>query len=254
MLIKVFLASFVFACFSFFACTEKEVAKSTVVKLSKIDQGRAPASMLLERTPSKADLEQHNENYKRLKSKIVEIRQGLRDRTDLSAEDKSRLAEQYMSKLMIDSIFSYWEGTKWDFNGISETPRSGEVACGYFVSTTLRDLGVKLNRYKIAQKGATDIIKSLCDGNSIVRSASFEKLEKQMSEKEDYELLIVGLDFHVGFLFRKEGKSYFAHSNYINSEGVVVEVMEESVALRNSNAYVLGSFSKNKQMNKQWLD
>jgi hypothetical protein len=70
----------------------------------------------------------------------------------------------------------------------------------------------------------------------------------------DYELMIVGLDYHVGFLFKKEGTSYFAHSNYINSKGVEIELLAESTALKNSKLYVLGNFSKNEMMIEKWLE
>ena len=43
--------------------------------------------------------------------------------------------------LIIDEIFSAWIGTRWDFDGTSQTPREGRIACGYFVSTVLRDAG-----------------------------------------------------------------------------------------------------------------
>lgn len=33
-------------------------------------------------------------------------------------------------------VFPYWYGTKWDFNGTTEMPQEGSIACGYFVTTT----------------------------------------------------------------------------------------------------------------------
>ena len=36
-----------------------------------------------------------------------------------------------MSKTLVDSIFPYWLGTEWDFNGYTERPRK-VVVCGYF--------------------------------------------------------------------------------------------------------------------------
>ncbi len=128
------------------------------------------------------------------------------------------------------------------------------VACGYFVSTTLRDLGIKLNRYKIAQKGATDIILALCDTETVVKLSSVEKVSEFMKDVNDDEILIVGLDYHVGFLFRKNNQNYFAHSNYIGMRGVEIERMEDSQNFANSNLYVIGNLTKNREMTKNWLN
>jgi hypothetical protein len=35
------------------------------------------------------------------------------------------------------TIFPHWYGTVWDYNGYTNTPKNGVIACGYFVSTTL---------------------------------------------------------------------------------------------------------------------
>src|SRR4029453_1954809 len=51
-----------------------------------------------------------------------------------------------------DSLFVCWYGTAWDFNGITEEPGKGKIACGYFVTTILRDLGIPVKRYKHAQR------------------------------------------------------------------------------------------------------
>ena len=114
-------------------------------------------------------------------------------------------------------------------------------------------MGVPINRYKVAQKAAADIIKDLCDPQSIQRFTSFEKMSSFLEQQADNEIFIVGLDFHVGFLFRRRGKLYFAHSNYTDSEGVVIEEAEHSVALGHSRAYVLGNLSSNKILFSPWL-
>ena len=64
--------------------------------------------------------------------------------------------------VMTDSVFPDWMGTKWDFNGVSNVPGKGMIACGYFVSTTLKHIGFNLNRYKLAQQAAYTVIDVLC--------------------------------------------------------------------------------------------
>jgi len=64
--------------------------------------------------------------------------------------------------------------------------------------------------------------------------------------------MIVGLDFHVGFIYKKKNKIYFTHSNYIDRKGVEIELFNESIALKNSNLYVLGNFSNSDIMIAKW--
>lgn len=200
------------------------------------------------------DIETHLKNYKSLKSSIANQKRTIRNRTDIDQDAKIELVKDYMAQTLVDSIFPYWLGTEWDFNGYTETPRQGVVACGYFVSTTLRDLGIKLNRFKIAQMGASDIIYALCDKETVVKLSSVDKVNEYMRSVKENEILIVGLDFHVGFLFKKNNKNYFAHSNYIQMKGVEIELAENSMALSNSNLYVIGNLMKNEKMLIKWLN
>lgn len=57
---------------------------------------------------------------------------------------------------------AYWVGTKWNFNGVIRVPGQGTIACGYFVTTVLEDIGFKLNRIKLSQQASSVMITSLC--------------------------------------------------------------------------------------------
>src|ERR1700741_5295000 len=50
-----------------------------------------------------------------------------------------------------DSLLPCWYGTPWGFYGTTEEPGQGTIACGYFVTTVLRDAGCSLQRIKLAQ-------------------------------------------------------------------------------------------------------
>src|SRR5687768_9423034 len=55
---------------------------------------------------------------------------------------KKRLLEEAKKKFLLNietRLFPFWEGTDWDFNGTTEVPGKGSIACGYFVTTILRD-------------------------------------------------------------------------------------------------------------------
>jgi len=200
------------------------------------------------------ELEEHQKNYRRLKKEISKTRLHLKRRTDIDTDKKLKLAEDYISKILIDSVFEYWEGTQWDFNGYTETPKKGLVACGYYISTPLRDIGVKLNRFKVAQKSASGIVKQLCDPNSIKTFNELEKLMTYLKEVENEEILILGLSNHVGFIFKRNDESYFAHSNYIGSKGVEKEKLETSIAINASNVYVVGQLTQHQAFVKKWLE
>lgn len=243
--------SYVLAVLLFSAC------RPAVQPQPEVIHSAAPVEALQRIDPASVeppfDLEQHLENYQNLKSTISRHRNNINRKTDLDAAAKIDLASQYLSSALVDSIFPYWLGTRWDFNGYTERPRDGDIACGYFVSTTIRDLGMKINRYKIAKKAAAEIIYALCESESIVTFSAFDDLVKHLEEVKNNEVLVVGLDFHVGFIFKKENQAYFAHSNYQERRGVEIQALDDPGVLQYSNIYVLGNFTQNKTMMKSWL-
>lgn len=191
-------------------------------------------------------------NYAQLKTYISSQRQVL-STSRMNEEAKQKKASSFISTVLIDSIIPYWIGTRWDFNGISPEPRKGEIACGYFVSTTLLHAGFKLNRYKTAQKASSEIVKQLCTPSSIKNLGSMDKLNMYLEDVKDNEILIIGLDFHVGFIFKKDNTAYFAHSNYIDREGVIIEPLTTSMAIIASKAYYIGNVTTNKSLVSKWL-
>ena len=60
-----------------------------------------------------------------------------------------KLARASFIKLLEKDFFSIWNGTQWDFYGTTQVPQRGEIACGYFVTTVLRDMGVKIDRVNV---------------------------------------------------------------------------------------------------------
>jgi hypothetical protein len=141
-------------------------------------------------------------------------------------------------------------GTEWDFNGISNVPGKGMIACGYFVSTTLKHIGFNLNRYKLAQQAASTVIDILCDSSKI-HSYSMETALKQLTALGNNKLYVLGLDYHVGFIAVESGMVYFIHSDYFNGK-VVKEKAKYSQAFKNTSAYVFGEITNNKELLNKW--
>ena len=99
-------------------------------------------------------------------------------------------------------------------------PKKGEIACGYFVSTTLRRIGFNLRRYKLAQQYSSGIVKSLCNQIKYVRNNDAEKLFRYIRSQPN-QLYIVGLDNHVGIISKESGGIYFVHSSWHGTITVV---------------------------------
>ncbi len=161
-------------------------------------------------------------------------------------------AKDYIYTQLIDNIFPGWYGTEWDFNGISNVPQKGQIACGYFVSTTLKHIGFNLNRYKLAQQYSSGIVKSLCNNVQYVRNNNTEKLFQYINSKPN-QLYVVGLDNHVGFISKESTGIYFIHSSYLDPVAVIKEKAQTAEALIYSNLFVLGHFSENSAVIKSWL-
>lgn len=158
----------------------------------------------------------------------------------------------YLFKILNDDIYNYWKGTKWDFNGTTMQPKKGVIACGYFVTNVLSQLGFELNRVKLAQVVSSKMIKTLCV--DIHSFSTIDKMKDYLNTQKDSTIYIVGLDFHTGFILKENlNKIYFLHSNYINSEGVVKEKIDSSAALNSSKSFYLGSISNNTTLLKQWM-
>lgn len=186
-------------------------------------------------------------SYDSSKQKVIAIRDSLR-KTNITTIDSS------FTHLVVNNLISYWYGTPWDFNGITQEPRKGHIACGYFVTTILRDAGFKVQRVKVAQKPASEIIREVAD-RSTIRAFSNQPVKKVDSvvKKMGAGLYVVGLDYHVGFLYCDGAQVYFIHSNYIGREGVVKESIYNSSAFYYSRLRVIGKLSTVSCLAKNWL-
>jgi len=119
--------------------------------------------------------------------------------------------------VLVDSILPYWYGTPWDFNGTTQTPGEGSIACGYFITTVLQHAGVRINRVRLAQCASQQMIEEIIVNNQkrIFSNASMEKFTGHIKQ-QGFGLYIVGLDAHVGFLYNDGQEIYFIHAKWAN--------------------------------------
>jgi len=162
-------------------------------------------------------------------------------------------ARSYLNKTISNEIFPYWYGTKWDFNGSTRIPKEGKIACGYFVTNILTDMGFNIPRIKWAQSASEIFIIKIAHGN-VKRF-----FNKPISEIERYlqtsgnGVYLVGLDIHVGFIVVENNNMSFIHSNYYQPKiGVMSEKIDSKNPLNDSKYRIIGKLMTNEMIVK-WL-
>jgi hypothetical protein len=198
-------------------------------------------------------------NYKDVVAKLEAERVALALRYQQAASTAQRAkivaqARTVVTTSIYQEIFSSWYGTPWDFNGTTEAPQQGKIACGYFVSTVLRDAGWRVQRVRLAQQASENIILSLTTDSYVKRFrrvaiGDFVKAVKELGTG----LYVVGLDVHTGFIVNTGSEVYFIHSSYVEPYMVVRETAIESRILAASNYRVLGRITADDLFIEKWL-
>jgi hypothetical protein len=173
---------------------------------------------------------------KKIFSRNAEVYQASKSRIDSVKISCKKLHVQQtgiiFSRYIDQHLFPYWIGTPWDFNGTTEIPRQGFIACGYFVTTVLRDAGVKLQRVKLAQLASEQMIQSLTKQIEHYGTCSFADFIQKVKAK-GIGLSIIGLDNHTGFLYYDGKELYFIHSSYVGTAAVAKEIAANNDILKN---------------------
>src|SRR4051812_36858226 len=156
----------------------------------------------------------------------------------LYKEYRTSASVQHKQKMILfirDSLLPCWYGTPWGFYGTTEEPGKGSIACGYFVTTVLRDAGFSLKRIKLAQCPSEEMIKTICTRSSIHRYSDLSLSEfASETEKMGFGLYVVGLDNHTGFILNDGNEAFFIHSTFVRPACVIKEKVNESKVLANS--------------------
>lgn len=208
--------------------------------------------------PENISNEEIQRRYNDLKTSIANTKQKFKSSYNKAQTNKTikiiiNEAKKYLFKVFSKKIFPMWIGTKWDYNGTTETPRMGNIACGYFVTTTIKHAGFNINRYKLAQQPASIIINTLCYKKTI---KTFNGVKKALEylEKQNNSLYIVGLDSHVGFIEKTNKGIFFVHAGFMKSGGVIKEDAYTSRTLALSKIVMTGNFLDNAYILKSWIN
>lgn len=194
-------------------------------------------------------------NYNSVKKSIEKNRKELQIsyQTSVDKNEIIDIASKKLTSFLTDDVITNWYETKWSFEGHTEIPKQGTIACGYFVSTTLRDVGFNINRYKLAQKSPEDEAKVIACGTTVekLQKVSKKELKKYFLKQKD-GIYFIGLDFHVGYIYKNNQEIYFLHSNYIENKGVMKETIENSKAIVSEKYYIV-NITHNQNLVKKWL-
>jgi len=160
----------------------------------------------------------------------------------------------YWAGCLSNELFDQWNGTTWDFNGVANHPGDGSIACGYFVTTLLRDMGLVINRQKLATCASSEMMKKLAPNQKLLNLSYLDyHAFNERLKNTGTAVYIIGLDFHTGFIVNDGSETWFIHSNYINRRGVTKEPVATSAALRASKTRWMVSLTGDKDFLVNWL-
>lgn len=199
-------------------------------------------------------------NYENIKKQCLAHRLRLQQNYNTAKNDSLRKtildeARHTFTEDLLNNIIPFWYHTKWAFEGYTAQPGKGEVACGYFVSTTLKHVGLNIDRYRLAQKNPETEARSIQLADSVphIENLSPQAIKELFAQEKKDGLYFIGLDSHVGFLLKRRNELFFIHSNYIGDSGVTVEKIAFSQAFAAASHAYLAEITHNDQLLKSWI-
>ncbi len=193
-------------------------------------------------------------DYKKLLSEIKikqqKLKKEYKEAKTKTEKEKIRKKAQKIFESSFEDVCKYWYGTKWSYSGTTQIPGKGKIACGYFVTTILRDLGYPIERIKMAQAASETLIRKTVEKKYIKLkvNAKFGDFMEEVEEMGD-GIYILGLDTHVGFLFIDGTSTHFIHSSNGILKGVRNQMAFSSATIKRSKYRVAGQIQIEK-----WLE
>lgn len=200
---------------------------------------------------------QSQKDYSLIIKEIIDKRDSLAleySKSDAIGQDSIIVtARDFLIKAITQEVFPCWYGTKWDFNGTTRTPQKGRIACGYFITNILTDIGFNIPRVKWAQSASEIFIIKLSFGNITRFSNKPISVIENYLKKSGHGLYLVGLDYHTGFIFVNNAEIRFIHADYYEPEkGVVSEKLNAVSPIADSKYRVIGKLMSD-EMILNWI-
>ncbi len=212
--------------------------------------------MLLLITITLVSFQTSQTSYFQLLREVESKKSGFKRQYELSGLQQKdsviEAARDFLLKIALNELFPYWYGTHWDFNGTTRVPGEGYIACGYFVTNTLTDLGFIIPRVKWAQSASEVYIKKLSGTVKRFSNVPVSTIREYLTQTGS-GLYLVGLDCHVGYLAVTDTNIRFIHSNYYHPEkGVMSEDIETDNPFKDSGYRVIGKIFGD-EMIRKWI-
>jgi len=195
-------------------------------------------------------------SYEAARAKIENDRRNLAKRLETASSTAERhkvLAEAHVALAdgVCRHLAPWWKGTPWDFNGITQVPGQGKIACGYYVSTLLLHAGMQVERAKLGQQASLHIIQTLIGKDELVKGHDMPLAQfVQRIRQRGTGLYVVGLDHHTGFIWHDGTEVWFMH---VGPQYVVKEHADRSSVLGGSSYRAAGHLSGNLNLAEAWL-
>lgn len=129
----------------------------------------------------------------------------------------------WLAGQIANDLVPAWFGTPWDFYGTTDTPGTGEIACGHFVGTVLRDAGFRVDRLAVGRLPSELIIGLFASPSERLRfrERSPAQIVAALATAPD-GLYGVGLDTHAGLMWKAGDTLRFCHASWA-ADAVVCE-------------------------------
>ena len=141
------------------------------------------------------------------------------------------------------------------FQRTTQKPRERKIACGYFVTTLLRDAGFDVERSRLGQQ-ASEVIGKTMTAREFMRVRSGESLTEFVTacRKHAPGVYLVGLDVHTGYLVNDGAELWFVHAAFGESAPyVIVEKASESAYLEHSKYRHVALLAEDRKFLLGWL-
>lgn len=221
------LGSFCFICFIFLGCSQQT-------------------------TQVKGDLPAYQDLVSSVEKERAAFEKEYRQANETERAEIEEKASFYLLEKITHDFFDQWQGTEWDFNGTTRTPRKGKIACGYFITTVLSDAGFKIPRVKWAQQASEYYITRMTTDVKRFSNRTPEYMKDYFLKQPD-GLYVAGLDSHVGFVCKSGNEVAFTHASYYDPEiGVQTEALDGNNPFAKSAYRVVGRIL-GKDMIRKWI-
>jgi hypothetical protein len=140
-------------------------------------------------------------------------------------------------------LFPAWYDTPWSFNGTARYPGAEPIACGFFVTRILQDIGLRIDGNRLARLASETMIRNLVAGPRIFRYVNRSAEAVQESIRALGEgIYVAGLDSHTGFVVASGESMLFVHASYYSPPlAVIAEPLAGNNPFSHSRYRVLGA-------------